>query len=193
MTASAIRPLLWSGHEWVDRIRPEHALVRGRAYQALKRLADVLIVVAASPLWLPAMGLIALVIKLNHPGAPVMFTQRRAGQGGRTMTMHKFRTMVPNAEEMKWELRHLNELEWPDFKIGDDPRITRPGRILRKTSLDELPQLWDVLIGHLSLVGPPTHRLHARHIRPVADRAPRREAGHHRAVAVVWTWTGTLR
>ena len=154
MTASAIRPLLWSGHEWVDRIRPEHALVRGRAYQALKRLADVLIVVAASPLWLPAMGLIALVIKLNHPGAPVMFTQRRAGQGGRTMTMHKFRTMVPNAEEMKWELRHLNELEWPDFKIGDDPRITRPGRILRKTSLDELPQLWDVLIGHLSLVGP---------------------------------------
>ncbi len=62
--------------------------------------------------------------------------------------------MVPNAEEMKWELRHLNELEWPDFKISNDPRITKPGKLLRKTSLDELPQLWDVLVGRLSLVGP---------------------------------------
>ena len=68
--------------------------------------------------------------------------------------MHKFRTMVPNAEEMKQQLWHLNELEWPDFKITDDPRVTRPGRWLRKTSLDELPQLFDVIAGRMSLVGP---------------------------------------
>jgi lipopolysaccharide/colanic/teichoic acid biosynthesis glycosyltransferase len=83
-----------------------------------------------------------------------MFTQQRSGQGGRPIKMHKFRTMVPNAEAMKWELRHLNELEWPDFKITNDPRITRPGRIMRKLSLDELPQLFDVLRGKMSLVGP---------------------------------------
>ena len=68
--------------------------------------------------------------------------------------MYKFRSMVPNAEELKKELAHLNELKWPDFKITDDPRVTRIGNILRKTSLDELPQLINVLKGEMSLVGP---------------------------------------
>lgn len=154
MTAPAIRAVLWSGHEWVDRIRPEHAVLRGHAYTVAKRILDIVLVVAAAPLWVPVAALCALWIKIDDPRAPVMFTQTRTGKGGRTIIMHKFRTMVPNAEAMKWELRHLNELEWPDFKIADDPRITRPGRLLRKTSLDELPQLWDVLVGRLSLVGP---------------------------------------
>lgn len=154
MTASAIRPVLWSGHEWVDRIRPENAVLRGRPYVIAKRALDVALVLAAAPIWVPVAVLCALWIKIDDPRSRIMFTQTRTGKGGRTIVMHKFRTMVPNAEEMKWELRHLNELEWPDFKITDDPRITRPGRLLRKTSLDELPQLWDVLVGRLSLVGP---------------------------------------
>jgi lipopolysaccharide/colanic/teichoic acid biosynthesis glycosyltransferase len=154
MTAETIRPLLWSGFGWIDSIRPERALLRGRAYRVAKRAMDLIVVILAAPLWLPLMGMIALVVKLEDPSAPVMFVQERAGQAGTTLRMHKFRTMVPNAEALKWELRHLNELEWPDFKITNDPRITRPGRLLRKTSLDELPQLWDVLRGALSLVGP---------------------------------------
>jgi lipopolysaccharide/colanic/teichoic acid biosynthesis glycosyltransferase len=154
MTASAIRPVLWSGHEWVDRVRPEHRLVTGRAYETAKRAFDLAAVLLTAPLWAPLMALIALIIKIDDPRAPVMFVQRRSGRGGRPIAMHKFRTMVTNAEEMKWELRHLNEVEWPLFKMTNDPRITRPGRILRTTSLDELPQLWDVLLGRLSLVGP---------------------------------------
>jgi lipopolysaccharide/colanic/teichoic acid biosynthesis glycosyltransferase len=153
MTAIA-SPALWSGLDWIDRIRPEDRLLTGRAYRVAKRTIDLATVILAAPLWLPVMILCALFVKFDDPSAPVVFTQKRAGVAGRAITMHKFRTMVPRAEEMKWELRHLNELEWPDFKITDDPRITRPGRLLRKTSLDELPQLWDVLMGRLSLVGP---------------------------------------
>ncbi|MBP1633419.1 MAG: Undecaprenyl-phosphate galactose phosphotransferase, partial [Acidobacteria bacterium] len=123
MTAEAIRPLLWPGVGWLDRIRPEHALLRGRAYRVAKRAMDLFVVLMAAPFWAPVMGLIALLIKLDDPSGPVMFVQERTGQAGETMRMHKFRTMVPNAEAMKWELRHLNELEWPDFKITNDPRI----------------------------------------------------------------------
>ena len=154
MTAPAIRPLLWSGYEWVDRLRPTQALLKGRAYEIAKRVFDLVVVIAAIPLWVPTIALIALAIKLDNPGAPVLFSQTRTGHGGRTFRMQKFRTMVPDAEDMKWELRHLNELDWPLFKITRDPRITRPGRLLRKTSLDELPQLWNVLVGTMSLVGP---------------------------------------
>ena len=83
-----------------------------------------------------------------------MFKQCRTGKGGRRFEMYKFRTMVPNAEELKEEYAHLNELHWPDFKITDDPRITPVGKFLRKTSLDELPQVINVLRGEMSLVGP---------------------------------------
>jgi len=154
MSAPTIRPVLWSGYEWVDRVRPEHRMLTGRSYDLAKRAFDLALVLVTAPLWLPIMSLIALAIKIDDPRSPVMFVQRRSGRGGRAIAVHKFRTMVPNAEEMKWELRHLNEVEWPLFKITNDPRITRPGRLLRKTSLDELPQLWDVLVGRLSLVGP---------------------------------------
>jgi lipopolysaccharide/colanic/teichoic acid biosynthesis glycosyltransferase len=154
MTAPAIHPLLWSGHQWVDRVRPQAALLKGRAYRIAKRAVDLLIVLVAAPVWVPALALSAIAVKLDDPRSPVFFIQKRAGMGGRHFTMHKFRTMVANAEELKNELWHLNELEWPDFKITNDPRVTRPGRFLRKTSLDELPQLLDVLRGHMSLVGP---------------------------------------
>ena len=154
MTAPAIRPVLWSGHEWVDRLRPEYRVLTGRAYDAAKRAMDLVLVVAAAPLWVPLLLVLAVVVKIDDPRSPVLFRQVRSGKGGREIVVHKFRTMVPNAEAMKWELRHLNEVEWPLFKMTNDPRITTPGRFLRKTSLDELPQLWDVLVGRLSLVGP---------------------------------------
>ncbi|MCJ7725501.1 MAG: sugar transferase [Acidimicrobiia bacterium] len=154
MTAPAIRTALWSGHDWIDQFRPGEAWLTGNAYLTAKRIFDLVVVVAAAPLWLMAMALIALIIKIDDPSAPVVFVHTRAGRGGTSFKMRKFRTMVPNAEEMKQQLWHLNELEWPDFKITNDPRVTRPGRLLRKTSLDELPQLLNVVMGQMSLVGP---------------------------------------
>jgi lipopolysaccharide/colanic/teichoic acid biosynthesis glycosyltransferase len=115
---------------------------------------DVFLVVIALPLWMPLIGIIALIIRFTSPGAPVVFNQLRTGKGGSRFYMYKFRTMVPNAEELKAKYAHLNELQWPDFKITNDPRITRLGKFLRKTSLDELPQLFNVLKGEMSLVGP---------------------------------------
>ncbi|NOY99640.1 MAG: sugar transferase [Chloroflexi bacterium] len=115
---------------------------------------DLLLVGLTVPIWLPLVALIALVIKVTSPGAPALFVQMRTGKGGRRFSMFKFRTMVPNAEALKTKYARLNELQWPDFKITNDPRVTPIGRILRRTSLDELPQLINVLRGEMSLVGP---------------------------------------
>ncbi len=141
-------------YRWVLAIRPEKRLLRGRSYLVAKRLIDLTITLLALPFLLPLFLVCAIMIKLDSPDGPVLFTQERTGLGGRRFRMLKFRTMVPNAEELKKELAHLNELAWPDFKITRDPRITRVGRILRKTSLDELPQLVNVIKGDMSLVGP---------------------------------------
>lgn len=122
-------------------------------YQTIKRGFDLLISISALPILLPIMGICALLIWLDDPG-PILFRQERTGKGGRRFAMYKFRTMVSNAEELKKEYAHLNELTWPDFKISDDPRITRVGRFLRKSSLDELPQVLNVIKGDMSLVGP---------------------------------------
>jgi lipopolysaccharide/colanic/teichoic acid biosynthesis glycosyltransferase len=107
----------------------------------------------AAPLILLVMAITAVVIWIDDPG-PISFRQMRTGKGGQRFAMYKFRTMVTNAEELKDQYAHLNELTWPDFKITDDPRVTRVGRILRKTSLDELPQFINVIKGDMSLVGP---------------------------------------
>lgn len=139
---------------WLDQFNPRTRLLRGQAYLITKRLMDLLIVILLMPFILPIGLLCALLIKLESPGGSAVFVQYRTGKGGRLFPMYKFRTMVPNAEELKKELMHLNELQWPDFKITNDPRITRVGRFLRKTSLDELPQLINVLRGDMSLVGP---------------------------------------
>lgn len=148
------RPAPSGNLAWLEQYEPERRWLRGRAYELAKRCLDLALVVAALPLLLPAFLICALLIKIESPGGPVMFTQLRTGRHGRRFRMYKFRTMVPNAEEMKKQLMHLNELQWPDFKITNDPRITRSGRILRKLSLDELPQLLNVLKGDMTLVGP---------------------------------------
>jgi len=132
---------------------PQNRIIRGKAYRVIKRSIDILACLMVAPLLVPLLCLVALLIYIDSPGK-VMFTQLRTGKGGRRFKMYKFRSMVPNAEELKIKYAHLNELTWPDFKITNDPRITRIGKILRKTSLDELPQLLNVLIGDMSLVGP---------------------------------------
>jgi lipopolysaccharide/colanic/teichoic acid biosynthesis glycosyltransferase len=140
--------------EWIDRFNPQRRALTGDVYLFVKRIMDITLVLLSAPLWLPVLAIIALVIRITSPGAPVIFKQLRTGKGGRRFDMYKFRTMVPNAEEIKAQLAHLNELQWPDFKITNDPRITRIGKFLRKTSLDELPQVINVLRGEMSLVGP---------------------------------------
>lgn len=141
-------------YAWVRRFDPKKRVLTGPNYHAVKRLMDLVIVVLALPFWLPLIGLIALIIRVTSPGAPAIFVQYRTGKGGQRFRMFKFRSMVPNAEELKAKYAHLNELQWPDFKITNDPRITPIGKILRKTSLDEIPQLFNVLRGEMSLVGP---------------------------------------
>jgi lipopolysaccharide/colanic/teichoic acid biosynthesis glycosyltransferase len=141
-------------YRWVQEFDPDKHFIRGDAYLIVKRLMDLMVVILTMPAWLPMMGVVAALIWLESPGAPVIFIQKRTGKGGKRFNMYKFRTMVPNAEELKQKYMHLNELKWPDFKITNDPRITRIGRFLRKTSLDEFPQLLNVLKGDMSLVGP---------------------------------------
>jgi lipopolysaccharide/colanic/teichoic acid biosynthesis glycosyltransferase len=124
-----------------------------RRYLLLKRTFDVVLCLGLLVVCLPVLALCALAVGLNSPG-PIVFSQLRTGRDGRRFRMYKFRTMVANAEELKASLAHLNVLPAPDFKIPDDPRITRVGKLLRATSLDELPQLFNVLRGDMSLVGP---------------------------------------
>ncbi|MGD2205252.1 MAG: sugar transferase [Anaerolineae bacterium] len=124
-----------------------------RGYRIAKRVMDIGLCLLVLPFALPLMAIIAILIYLDSPG-PVLFVQRRTGKGGKRFRMYKFRTMVPNAEELKDRYAHLNELSLPDFKITNDPRITKVGTLLRKTSLDELPQLFNILKGEMSWVGP---------------------------------------
>ena len=119
----------------------------------LKSLMDYLGAVAGLLLLSPLFAGVALAIKLTSPG-PVFFRQERCGLNGRRFHIYKFRTMVVNAEELKEKLIDQNEMDGPAFKMKDDPRITKIGRFLRKTSIDELPQLINVVRGHMSLVGP---------------------------------------
>jgi lipopolysaccharide/colanic/teichoic acid biosynthesis glycosyltransferase len=119
-----------------------------------KRALDIVVSAAALVVLLPVLLVVAALVKLEHRDAPVLFRQPRAGRGGRLFTMLKFRTMVPDADRRKAELRARSEVSWPDFRLHDDPRVTRLGRFLRRTSIDELPQLVNVLRGEMSLVGP---------------------------------------
>ncbi len=125
----------------------------GRFYLISKRITDLAICLMLMPIVLPVVALCAIAIWIENPG-PIFFTQKRTGRSGCRFRMFKLRTMVTNAAELKEQLRHFNELTWPDFKISNDPRVTRVGKILRKTSLDELPQIFNVMRGDMSLVGP---------------------------------------
>src|SRR2546427_1363442 len=124
----------------------------------IKRSLDITLGVAIGVLALPLMLLIATAIRLDSPG-PVLFRAKRIGHRGRLFSMYKFQTMVRGAEERLQELAHLNVANGM-VKIPDDPRVTRLGKWLRRFSLDELPQIYNVLQGHMSLVGPRPHDLY---------------------------------
>jgi exopolysaccharide biosynthesis polyprenyl glycosylphosphotransferase len=145
-------------------------LGRTRSSLMLKRAIDLAGAGIGLLILAPLLGVIAIAIKLDSRG-PVLFAQRRIGRGAEPFRMLKFRTMVRGAHQMKDDLRHLNEAELPMFKIRHDPRITGVGRFLRRMSLDELPQLVNVLRGEMSLVGP----------RPLIPEEDSQVIGWHRA------------
>lgn len=124
------------------------------AYRFIKRAFDVLfsafVLVGFSWLFL----IVAVAIKIDDPKGPIFFAQERVGRDGKTFRMHKFRSMCTDAEKRLAELQDLNEKDGPVFKIANDPRITRVGRVIRKLSIDELPQFINVLVGDMSVVGP---------------------------------------
>lgn len=119
----------------------------------IKRLIDIVISAVGIILCIPVWIIVPIMIKRDSKG-PVFYIQERVGKNGRLFKMYKFRTMIAGADKMQAEVMHLNEMDGPVFKIRDDPRLTKMGKWLRKTSLDELPQLFNVLAGDMSLVGP---------------------------------------
>lgn len=138
-----------------EAARAAERLRTGRwAYRAVKRAFDVCfsacVLVCLSWLFL----IVAVAIKLDDPEGPVIFSQARVGRDGREFRMYKFRSMCADAESRLAELAGRNEKDGPVFKMADDPRVTRVGRFLRKTSIDELPQFVNVLVGDISVVGP---------------------------------------
>ena len=138
-------------HISIDR---EKTLRSHRRYWVLRRAQDIVFSLLALILLAPMALLISLAIVLDSPGDGAIFRQRRVGRDGKLFWLYKFRTMCPDAEEQLNELLSQNQMDGPVFKIKGDPRITRVGRFLRKTSLDELPQLLNVLQGDMSIVGP---------------------------------------
>jgi exopolysaccharide biosynthesis polyprenyl glycosylphosphotransferase len=153
----------------------------------IKHIMDLagafVLLILFSPLFL----LIAITIKLASPG-PVFFRQQRSGQNGAPFTLYKFRTMITNAEQFKHELEAMNEMSGPVFKVTNDPRITRLGKILRRYSLDELPQLFNVLRGEMSLVGP--RPLPVDEVRRFNDLAHRRRLSVKPGLTCLWQISG---
>ena len=140
-------PVLQVSPDW------QFALPDSWPYRVGKRLIDVAFALCGLVLLLPLLPVVVLLVRLDSPG-PVLFAQRRVGLRGKQFTCYKFRSMIAGAEALKSTLADLNEASGPAFKIRDDPRITRVGAFLRRSSLDEVPQLLNVLRGDMSIVGP---------------------------------------
>lgn len=135
---------------WLDR---EEVLRSRKRYWFLRRAQDIFLAGMALLILWPLMLVTAVLIVLDSPGNPI-FVQERVGRDGKIFRFYKFRSMVNNAEDILDDLLKYNEMDGPAFKIKNDPRITRIGHFIRKTSIDELPQLWNVLKGDMSIVGP---------------------------------------
>ena len=133
-----------------ERIQPKE----GSIYLFFKRAMDIIGSLCGIILLSPLLIIVALAIKIEDPKGSIFFSQQRCGKDNKLFPMYKFRSMVSNAEELLEELMEHNEMDGPVFKIKDDPRITRVGKFIRKTSIDELPQLFNIFMGHMSIVGP---------------------------------------
>ena len=133
-----------------ERIQPKE----GPIYLFFKRAMDIIGSLCGIILLSPLLIIVALAIKIEDPKGSIFFSQQRCGKDNKLFPMYKFRSMVSNAEELLEELMEHNEMDGPVFKIKDDPRITRVGKFIRKTSIDELPQLFNILKGDMSIVGP---------------------------------------
>lgn len=132
----------------------EAVLQNNKRYWFGRRTQDLIVAITGLLLLWPLMLLVAIVIMIDSPGAGPIFAQTRVGRDGKEFTFYKFRSMHPHAEQKLEELLPHNEMQGPVFKIKNDPRITRVGRFIRMTSIDELPQLWNILKGDMSIVGP---------------------------------------
>jgi exopolysaccharide biosynthesis polyprenyl glycosylphosphotransferase len=153
------------------------------AKQVIDFVGALVLLVIASPLLIGC----ALVIRFSSKG-PVLFRQQRAGLNGQPFNMLKFRSMVTNAEQLKQELAQLNEMSGPVFKVTNDPRVTRVGRFIRKWSIDELPQLINILRGDMSLVGP--RPLPVDEVDRFDDRAHRRRLSVKPGLTCLWQVAG---
>lgn len=147
--------------EWTRLIMSTNPNVKGTGteknrsvYLRIKRAQDIVLSAVGLVVLFPVLLLIALIIVIESPGESPIFIQTRVGLNGKKFRFFKFRTMYPDAEAHLEQLLAKNEMNGPVFKIKDDPRITKVGRFLRRTSMDELPQLWNILKGDMSLVGP---------------------------------------
>lgn len=165
---------------WLERHPVRDRVPAG--YEQRRRAIDLGFLAVTAPAWGPLLAVVALAVKLDDPKGPVLYAQQRTGRDCRRFTLYKFRTMSTDADELKWVLRHLNQRTWPDFKVDPDPRITRVGRWLRRTSLDELPQVLNILRGDMSLVGPRPTTL------PPERYAPWQLARFQHAVGLTGVW-----
>ncbi len=145
-------------YESMDNIKEEKEYIKvddsNRMYLFLKRTIDILGAAFGLIILTPLFLIVAIAIKIEDSKGSVLFSQKRVGQYGKEFNMYKFRSMVSNAEELKAKLMAQNEMSGPMFKMKHDPRITKVGKFIRKTSIDELPQLINILKGEMSLVGP---------------------------------------
>ncbi|WP_270772398.1 sugar transferase [Intestinibacter bartlettii] len=139
----------------IEKKRNKYIYVNDKkGYLFFKRVIDILGSIVGLILFLPISVLISIAIKIEDPKGKILFCQERVGINNKTFKMYKFRSMVSNAEELLKDISELNEMDGPVFKIKEDPRITKVGKFIRKTSLDEIPQFFNILKGDMTLVGP---------------------------------------
>lgn len=142
-----------SGHAYIDEMQITDDYRRKKIYYINKRCIDLLGSLFGITILSPILIATAIAIKIDSKG-PVFFVQTRVGKNGKLFNMYKFRSMVTNAEEILDKLKDKNEMSGPMFKMKEDPRITKVGKLIRKTSIDELPQLFNIIKGEMSIVGP---------------------------------------
>lgn len=143
-----------STEKTIDNLNERNLNEGSFLYLLFKRIFDILLALVGIIILSPLFLAVAILIKKEDKDGPIFFKQERIGKNGKVFYMYKFRSMVSNAESLLEDLLHLNEVEGAMFKIKSDPRITKTGKFIRSTSIDELPQLWNVLKGEMSLVGP---------------------------------------